>query len=156
MATAYLIHGYLGAGKTTFAKKLENEVNGIRFTHDEWMAKLFGNDPDPLKFPEYYNAISGMIYSLWPRCLELGNNVILDLNFWSRKQRDETRNIILNLNADFQLYYLKCSNETAWERVSKRNSKVEANLHIEPNTFNILQNQFEPLDSDENHILIET
>ena len=32
MATAHLIYGYLGAGKTTFAKKLERELPAIRFS----------------------------------------------------------------------------------------------------------------------------
>jgi predicted kinase len=32
MRTAHLIHGYLGAGKTTFAKTLEKEAIAIRFT----------------------------------------------------------------------------------------------------------------------------
>jgi hypothetical protein len=32
MPTVHLIHGQLGAGKTTFAKKLAEEVKGVRFT----------------------------------------------------------------------------------------------------------------------------
>jgi predicted kinase len=45
MATAHLIHGYLGAGKTTFARRLEEELPAIRFSHDEWMTNLYGDDP---------------------------------------------------------------------------------------------------------------
>lgn len=37
---AFLIHGFLGAGKTTFAKRLEEEEKALRFTHDEWMSQL--------------------------------------------------------------------------------------------------------------------
>jgi predicted kinase len=31
MPTAHLIHGYLGAGKTTFARQLERDIPAIRF-----------------------------------------------------------------------------------------------------------------------------
>jgi hypothetical protein len=33
--TVHLIHGYLGAGKTSFAVQLEPVVSGIRFSADE-------------------------------------------------------------------------------------------------------------------------
>lgn len=41
--TAYVICGFIGAGKTTFARKLEKETGAIRITKDEWMIKIFGN-----------------------------------------------------------------------------------------------------------------
>jgi predicted kinase len=34
MATAHLIHGFLGAGKTTLARQLERELPAIRFGAD--------------------------------------------------------------------------------------------------------------------------
>ena len=49
----HLIHGFVGAGKTTFAKKLEHFLPAVRFTHDEWMSKLYGENP-PL---EHFNEI---------------------------------------------------------------------------------------------------
>jgi len=38
-----MIHGYLGTGKTTFARKLERELPAIRFSHDEWITRIFGH-----------------------------------------------------------------------------------------------------------------
>ncbi|HLH02610.1 MAG TPA: AAA family ATPase [Bryobacteraceae bacterium] len=43
MPTVQMIFGYLGAGKTTFARKLERELPAIRFTLDEWVTRLFGD-----------------------------------------------------------------------------------------------------------------
>jgi predicted kinase len=152
MAKLYMIHGFLGAGKTTFAKQLEQAIPGIRFTHDEWMQRLYGVDPHAQDFPIYYERVSQLIFSLWPRCLQLKLNVILDLNFWTRKQRDETRNIAAQLGVEVCLYELKCSPETAWARIEKRNQQLEHNLYISKNTFDLLQSQFEPLAEDEEHI----
>ena len=36
----YLICGFIGAGKTTFSKKLETETGAVRITKDEWSISL--------------------------------------------------------------------------------------------------------------------
>jgi predicted kinase len=78
---AFLLHGYLGVGKTTLARRLEAEHAAIRFTHDEWMRALYGNDPPEAFFAEYAGRVSGLIEATWTRCLELGLNVVLDFGF---------------------------------------------------------------------------
>jgi len=67
MATAHLIDGFLGAGKTTFARQLERDLPGIRFTHDEWMARLYGDDPPVDRFAECFRRAPEQIESVWPR-----------------------------------------------------------------------------------------
>jgi hypothetical protein len=45
----HLICGSTGAGKTTYALRLSDQLEGIRFSIDEWMAMLFWMDtPQPL------------------------------------------------------------------------------------------------------------
>ena len=85
VATAHLIHGYLGAGKTTFARRLERDLPALRFTHDDWMVCLYGRDPPTELFSDYAARVSDQIDAIWPRCLELGLDVVLDLNFWTRR-----------------------------------------------------------------------
>jgi predicted kinase len=81
MATAHLIHGFLGSGKTTFARRLESELPALRFTHDEWIARLYGDDPAINDFAIFFSRVSAQIDRLWPRCLALGVDVGPDLNF---------------------------------------------------------------------------
>jgi predicted kinase len=152
MATAHLIHGFLGAGKTTFARQLERELPAIRFSQDAWMAHLYGNDPPPDEFPIFFRRISELIAGLWPRCLELGVDVILDLNFWSRKERDETRATASALGASTTLYSLACTDEEAWRRVERRNHKLNGDLFISRETFEALKARFEPLSDNEQRI----
>jgi predicted kinase len=149
MATAHLIHGFLGAGKTTFACQLERELPAIRFSQDEWMAHLYGNDPPADEFPIFFRRISELIAGLWPRCLELGVDVILDLNFWSREERDETRATASTLGASTALYHLACSDEEAWRRIEPRNRHLNGDLFISRETFEALKARFEPLSDDE-------
>ena len=44
MPTLYLMVGLPGSGKTTYAKQLEEEVQAVRFTPDEWHIFLYGDD----------------------------------------------------------------------------------------------------------------
>ena len=86
-ATAFLIHGYLGAGKTTLARRIEVEQAAIRLTHDEWMRSLYGDDPPETHFSEYAKRVSGVMETVWTRCVALKMNVVLDFGFWKRNER---------------------------------------------------------------------
>jgi len=149
MATAHLIHGFLGAGKTTLAKRLESALPAIRFTHDEWMSGLYGDDPPLELFSTYYQRVLDRIDLVWPRCLELGVDVVLDLNLWTRAHRDRTRSRAAAAGAEIKLYEIACSDEAAWARIEQRNRHLEGNLFISRATFDLLKTRFEPIEPDE-------
>lgn len=152
MATAHLIHGYMGAGKTTFSRRLEREISAIRFTHDEWMQKLYGDDPPAQEFAELAGRVSSLMEEQWRRCLEIGVDVILDFGFWSRAERDRLRASIVERGANVRLYRLTCADSVAWKRIQARNASLDRGLHIAPNTFAVLKARFEPLGDDEERI----
>ncbi len=152
MTTAHLIHGYLGAGKTTFARTLEEEASAIRFTHDEWMQKLYGDDPPEEQFAVYAKRVSGVMEELWSRCLQIGVDIVLDFGFWSRSERDRVRSVISNLGGECRLYRLSCSDDEAWKRIKARNFTLDSSLYIARNTFEVLKARFEPLSDNEARI----
>jgi predicted kinase len=149
MATAHLLFGYLASGKTTFAKHLEVKHEAVRFTPDEWMARLFGDDPPEESFPEKAEAILELLEPLWMRCLSLGVDVVLDYGFWGRKERDEVRAIVERLGASACLYRLHCPDDEARRRIDARNQADRRCLHIAPATYDALRTRFEPLEADE-------
>lgn len=55
--TVYLICGFIGAGKTTFAKKLEEKTGAVRIVKDEWSIRLIGNDPTIKGYAEWDRKI---------------------------------------------------------------------------------------------------
>jgi predicted kinase len=149
-----MIHGYLGAGKTTFARRLEQSLPALRLTHDEWMLRLYGEDPPQAQFQALYDHVTEQINLVWPRCVALGLDVVLDLNFWSRAQRDQVRATAARLGAEVRLYRLSRPDDEAWARIERRNGCLTDSLFIARNTFEALKARFEPLDEDEARIEI--
>ena len=157
MPNLHLIYGFAGAGKTTFARKLEAEISAIRFTHDEWMVKLYGNNPEEDKFSDYYKRISDLIWNLTTQLLGLNQDVILDFGFWSRKSRDDARYKAKIANAQVKLYFVTCSEEVMRKRVANRSSNLPSDsLWIDENAFELFKQSYEALGDDENYIVIET
>jgi predicted kinase len=156
MATVHMIHGYLGAGKTTFARELERRLPALRLTQDEWMLRLYGEDPAEAEFEALAGAVSERLEYVWTRCVSLGLDVVLDLNFWSRKQRDRVRELSAQLRAEVRLYALQCDDDVAWERIRRRNSELTDSLFIARATFEALRSRFEPLAEDEARVDVPT
>ncbi len=149
MATAHLLFGFLGAGKTTLAKELEWRHDAVRFTPDEWMARLFGEDPQADLFEMKAATILDLMEPLWLRCLGLGNDVVLDYGLWRRSERDHIRGLVQGCRARSLLYSVECPEAVARMRVERRNREAHRSLFIAPETFDLLKLRFEPLQQDE-------
>lgn len=156
MATVHMIHGFLGAGKSTFAQRLAKELEAVRYCPDERMVELYGADPPADRFAGFLDAIYDTINNQWPNDLREGTDVVLDFGFWSRAQRDEVRERAQAEGATTKLYHLRCSEETARKRCRNRNQDLRGSLFIADETFDALKLRFEPLDPDEEHEVIDT
>lgn len=147
--TAHLLHGFAGAGKTTFARKLERERGAIRFTIDEWMHTLYGPNPEG-DFAELYGRVDGLIWCCATRVLELGCSVIFDYGFWSRASRDQARARLAELGVECIVYNVTCPEDVARERVANRTQHVPGDsLWINDAAFDLFKERLEPLQEDE-------
>jgi len=158
MPTIHMIHGFCGTGKTTFAKKLEAETGAARFTPDEWMADLHGQNPPAGDFAALEKTVHEAIWAAAETALEDGADVILDFGFWTRAERDETRDRARKLGADVKLYRLHCPDDVARMRILRRTASLPAGeLYIDDHAFDAFRKRFEPVDlKTEDCILIET
>jgi predicted kinase len=155
--TLHMIYGYLGSGKTTFAKKLETEKNAVRLGTDELMVRLFGPMPTEEEF-QADSIITDFNYELAARLLDLKIDVVMDHGFWSRVSRDRARTLAQKHSADVKLYYMNTPDEVALARVLKRSKNLDGNtFFIDENAYKILKvrHKFETLGADEEHIVIK-
>jgi len=152
---AYVICGFIGSGKTTFARKLEKEIGAIRITKDEWMIKIFGNKITLDKnFEEYDKNVIELTRNFAFKILESGGDVIMDEGFWAKSERDDLKKKILNIGAKAILYYVDCPVEEMRERVITR-SKIppKDSFEISGEMFDNYLKYWQAPEEDEEFIL---
>ena len=152
---AYVICGFIGAGKTTFARKLEKETGAIRITKDEWVIKIFGNKITSDKnFEKYDKNITALATDIAFKILKSGGDVIIDEGFWVKSQRDDIKKRISEVGAKPILYYVECSVEKMRERVVARTkTPPEDSFEISEEMFDIYLKYWQPPEEDEEFIL---
>lgn len=156
MAKIHLMHGYIAAGKTTLAKKLEHELNAVRFTTDEWMVKLYGCTPAPEKYQEYESRIKEIIWELTAELIRKDINVILDFGFWRADERKQAIKRAKELNTSALFYVLEPDLNQLQIRNKQRNvTQSDNQLIINDEAFSSLQEYFEPITKDENLIIAQ-
>ncbi|WP_134104323.1 AAA family ATPase [Kribbella pratensis] len=116
-----LIVGLPGAGKTSWARRLEEERKAIRLTPDEWMDALFdASEVDGRRWV----LESQMLWGVAARALELGVDVILDYGCWSEEERDLFRTRAQQLGASAEIVVLDLPLDVLWERLRQRNENL--------------------------------
>jgi predicted kinase len=120
----YLICGFIGAGKTTFAKKLEGKTGAVRITKDEWSIRFIGNDPTIDGYAEWDRKIIGLSRDFAFYLAGKGIDVIIDEGFWAKEERDEMKRKIEAAGAKAVMYYVETPIETIRERVAGRNGNL--------------------------------
>jgi predicted kinase len=157
MATVHLVHGFVGCGKTTFSKKLATELPAVRFSSDEWMISLFGNNPDPSFFEKYAHLIHNLIWQTATQLIQNGHDVILDQGFWKKTERETYKKLAHAIGADVKLYNLVASEATIKQRVLARTAAQEYGAFIiDLNAIEVFKDRFEPVTADEQAMTIKT
>lgn len=152
---AYVICGFIGAGKTTFARKLEKETGALRITKDEWIIKIFGNKITSDKnFDIYDQKITELSKDIAFKVLKCGGDVIIDEGFWVKSQRDDIKKKISEIGATPILYYVESPLEQMRERVVTRSkTPSEDSFEISGEMFDSYVKYWEPPNEDEEFIL---
>ena len=156
--TAHLICGFIGSGKSIFAKKLEKETGAVRFTKDEWMIRIFGHNPQKIDgFKKYDERMTKLTTDVALECVNAGHDVVIDDGFWFKSQREEIYNQITELGANYLLYYIKCPDEVGKNRALQRSKNPSKDSFIiDEDMYNFYKKYFEAPSGGEKFILIDT
>ena len=151
-STLYIIQGFICAGKSTFSRKLSHEKNAVHLNPDEWVSKLF----DKTQYMQNWNdCFEKTVSHLWCKTkeyLKSGQDVIFDMGFWYRKERDYAREVAKDCDADMMHYYLKVPDDILKERIKATRPPEWVKIHLE--NFHLNKQRFEPPQPDERVIII--
>lgn len=155
MARLILVCGPTGVGKTTYSLSLAKEIEAIKFSIDPWMQTLFSKDMTSLDFEWMMERVSRCSEQIWQvseQILAINGNVILDLGFTTKEQRDIFANRAKRLGLDPEIHYLDASTDTRKQRVEKRNTEKDPAVYafeVTDMMFNFMEPRFEVPDENE-------
>jgi predicted kinase len=154
MATIHFMHGFIGYGKSTFARKLAEKLGCKRISMDDVYAELH-NGRTAINLSQEERA--ELLEITWGRIADevrAGRDVIFDSGAWTRKNRDSNRARAKALGAQHKHYSIECTPEIAWERVLKRNAEKSIENMYPKSHFDEKFQFFQPMQDDEEFELI--
>jgi predicted kinase len=117
-----IVCGLPGSGKTTHAKKVEQELAAVRLCPDEWMDALGIGLWDA----EVRDRIEMLQWKLGQKILALGQNVVIEWGTWGRSERDALRVVARAIGAAVELHFIDAPVEVLFERIRRRNREAPA------------------------------
>jgi 5'-methylthioadenosine phosphorylase len=152
MAIVYIIHGFVGAGKTTFAKRLERETSAKRFTPDEIIVKRYGKNLSVEEIRNANLAVKEEIYKEVETAIQEARDVILDYGLWKKQQRIELIQKVQKLGGKPIVYEVICDPIIMKQRALERNE--DGDIAITPERYDMYYKRFEPMDKNEERITV--
>ena len=155
MSIIILISGLIGAGKSTYARKLASEIGALRFSIDEWMMALFSADfPEELNFKwsmERIYRIEEQMWSLVPQLMTLDCAVIFDLGLLQREHRQKFYNWAKESSYKIETHVIEADKKLRWQRVTNRNDEKGETYSLEVNQemFDFCEDLYEYPDEEE-------
>jgi len=141
-----ILCGLPGSGKTTVAKAIEERLDAIRMSADDWMVAL---DVD-LWDGGRRSRIEALQWDVSQRLLTLGQVVLIEWGTWARAERDALRTRARELGASVELRYLTAGLDVLFERVQARGMEVAfGSRAITLDDLRAYASALEPPDDDE-------
>jgi predicted kinase len=111
-----IVCGLPAAGKTTLARDLEQRLDAIRLSADEWMNALAIDLWDERSRAR----IESLQWTIAEQLLTRGQTVIIEWGTWARSERDALRIRARELGAAVELRYVKAPIDVLFERLQRR------------------------------------
>lgn len=127
LGRVHLIVGPVGAGKSTFAKRLAREGRAVRLTLDEWMTQLFRPDRPAEDVIEWYRERARRaVEQIWRVAQEVvvtGTDVILEIGLLHQRERHAFYERVDRAGLELTVNLIDAAREVRRARVMARNQE---------------------------------
>ncbi|MFC4638562.1 AAA family ATPase [Deinococcus hohokamensis] len=151
----HLVYGPQGAGKTTYARALAAQTQGVRCSMDDWMVTLFGPDlPEPPELSWVMDRVERcqtQIWSLTQQLVSINIPVILDLGLLRTEDRQRARQRAERCGAAVAFHFLDAPVALRRSRVLQRNTARgdTFSLVVSPEMFDVMETLYQAPDPAE-------
>ncbi|MEH6556299.1 MAG: AAA family ATPase [Oceanicoccus sp.] len=147
----HLICGSTGAGKSTYAKMLSNDIGAIYFSIDDWMTALFGPDVDNVMdwkwISERVLRCENQMISTACALAETGVSSILEIGLQQASKREKVTSVVAKKSGcTLQTHFLDIDAAERWRRVEQRNTEKGETFKLEVtrDMFDFFEAMWEP------------
>lgn len=110
----------VGFGKSTYVKKLAEEINDVNISQDELILELFGANlyiNNPEDYEKYSSIIENYVIRISLEVAKAGATVICENGFWSKKERDNLKSLYIKNDIDFELHYIETTDNEMLDNI---------------------------------------
>jgi predicted kinase len=155
MAKIFFICGFIGSGKTTYAKQLAESASAFRFSVDEWMIPLYGEHMPRDVFDARIATLTSLFQDAAAQLIPLGTSVIFDFGFWTKQDRQKMMAWADAAGYEYDMHYLAASFELCCQRATRRNeSRGDHAYEMTAEMLDLFWSWFEVPTRDENLTII--
>ena len=158
MAKVIMTCGRICCGKSTYARKLQENRNAVVLSIDDITLTLFPEGAGEMH-DTYVLRAEQYLLSLSLQILESGVDVILDWGLWTRAQRDRLRAYYTGHGVENEIHYLRLSPEEWERRIRKRNAEQNKeepqSYYVDEGLLRKVDSLFEEPSDTETDLLIE-
>jgi predicted kinase len=139
-----------GAGKTTHARGLERDG----WTRLSFEVEFWERGITTMPSADVVAEVAADLKARLLRLVEAGNDVVLDIGFWFRRQRDEYRALLAPYGIVPETVYLATSIEVILSRVGQRRGRQADDWPLTEQTATEYFERFEPPSPDEGPLTV--
>lgn len=151
----HLICGSTGAGKTTYANELRQQLGALHLSIDDWMVTLFAADmPSQGSWPWIEERVLRCERQILATALDLartGVPSILDLGLQRADQRRRVAEGATAAGVGVRLHFLDVDARERWRRVERRNEQQGETFRVKVTRpmFDFIETIWQPPTSEE-------
>lgn len=124
MAKVIMMCGRICSGKTTYSQRLRIERGAVVLSVDEITLALFGQNAGE-KHDDYVERAEKYLFEKSLEIIGIGVDAVLDWGFWTRAERQYSRDFYSSADVDYEFHYIDISDEEWRRRLEKRNKAVD-------------------------------